>query len=180
MKKSILLLSSGLILMLALTSCNTAKKEITGIKTFDVGKGGDHKEGLITYDPPKYGVPPTGGTHNQVWQNCGVYDQPVPPERAVHALEHGAVWIAYSPDLPAAELDKLKTMVKDKTYTLLSPFKGLPSKVVVSAWGKQKTYAGADEEITTFIDLYSDKGSESKAPEAGAACSGGSDAIDDR
>jgi hypothetical protein len=180
MKKSILILSSGLILMLALTSCNTAKKEVTGVKTFDVGKGGDHKNGLLIYDPTKYGFPPTGGTHNQVWQNCGVYDKPVAAENAVHALEHGAVWITYQPDLPSTEVDKLKAMVKDHPYTLLSPYNGLPSKIVVSGWGKQKAYPAVDEEIKTFIELYSDKGSESKAPEVGAACTGGTDAIDER
>lgn len=180
MNKTMMFLSSGLILALALTSCNTAKKEVTGVKTFDVGKGGDHKDGLLTYDPTKYGFPPTGGPHNQVWQNCGVYDKPVAAEHAVHAMEHGAVWIAYQPDLSSAEVDKLKMMVKDKPYTLLSPLKGLSSKVVVSAWSKQKSYTGADEEISSFIDLYSDKGPESKAPEQGAACTGGTDAIDDR
>lgn len=44
--------------------------------------------------PVRYSVtPPVGGDHNATWMNCGVYDKPVPAERAVHNLEHGAVWI---------------------------------------------------------------------------------------
>jgi len=40
-------------------------------------------------------LPPMGGTHNQVWQNCGVYETPLRSDLAVHSLEHGAVWITY-------------------------------------------------------------------------------------
>ncbi|HET9972943.1 MAG TPA: DUF3105 domain-containing protein [Streptosporangiaceae bacterium] len=36
--------------------------------------------------------------------NCGIYDQPVPNERAVHNMEHGAIWITYQPSLPQAQV----------------------------------------------------------------------------
>ena len=36
--------------------------------------------------------------------NCGIYDKPVPSERAVHNLEHGAIWITYQPSLPQSEM----------------------------------------------------------------------------
>src|SRR5512147_779581 len=39
--------------------------------------------------------PPVGGIHNPVWQNCGIYDQPLKNENMLHAMEHGAVWITY-------------------------------------------------------------------------------------
>ena len=55
--------------------------------------------------PVAYSVtPPVGGDHSPVWLNCGVYDRPVPNERAVHDLEHGAVWVTYRPSLPATEV----------------------------------------------------------------------------
>src|SRR5262249_47861402 len=39
----------------------------------------EHVAGPQTYAQ----APPVGGLHNPVWQNCGVYDQPVPNEFAV-------------------------------------------------------------------------------------------------
>ncbi|MGD9430703.1 DUF3105 domain-containing protein [Arthrobacter russicus] len=30
-----------------------------------------------------------------MWTNCGIYTAPVEPTRAVHSLEHGAVWLTY-------------------------------------------------------------------------------------
>src|SRR5688572_28124361 len=50
-------------------------------------RAGMHVAGPIAYTEK----PPMGGTHNVVWQNCGVYEAPIHSEHAVHALEHGAV-----------------------------------------------------------------------------------------
>jgi hypothetical protein len=46
--------------------------------------GHNHVNGPVTYSV----TPPVGGDHNAEWMNCGVYDKPVPVERAVHNLEH--------------------------------------------------------------------------------------------
>ena len=45
-------------------------------------------------------APPDGGRHDPVWADCSgtVYAVPVRNENMVHALEHGAVWIAYNAD----------------------------------------------------------------------------------
>ncbi|HZW41021.1 MAG TPA: DUF3105 domain-containing protein, partial [Agromyces sp.] len=61
--------------------------EIEGVETFDNASA--HVEGTVDYPQ----TPPTGGEHNQVWLNCGVYEQPVPNENAVHSMEHGALWV---------------------------------------------------------------------------------------
>src|SRR5690348_8879847 len=42
--------------------------------------------------------PPAGGPHDPVWLDCGVYEEPVREENAVHDLEHGTVWITYDPE----------------------------------------------------------------------------------
>ncbi len=178
-----------LVLPALLVACPSQNStSLTGLKTFEVGAGGDHKAGLLSYDPAKYGLPPTGGPHNPAWQNTGVYDKPVANEYAVHALEHGAVWIVYQENLPAAELDKLKSFVKDNNYALLSPYPkkisgvdvpALATPIVVSAWGVQKGYSSADPEIKTFVEKYA-SGSESKAPEKGGSYSGAIDTPDPR
>ncbi|WP_084047868.1 DUF3105 domain-containing protein [Deinococcus hopiensis] len=152
------------LLPLALAACGD--KGIQGLKTFK-HEGGDHRSGSLTYAE----TPPAGGAHNPVWQNCGVYTQPLYNEYAVHSLEHGAVWITYRPDLGAEGVAELKKLVDGHTYALLSPYEGLPSPVVASAWNAQVAVEGpTDERLKAFLDKY-EQGPT--APERGAACSGG-------
>lgn len=128
-----------------------------------------HVQGAVDYPMS----PPAGGPHNPAWLNCGVYDQPVPNENAVHSLEHGAVWITYSPDLPTADLDKLKALTPD-SYAVLSPYKGLDTPIAISAWGAQLKLDDPDDaQLQAFIDRY---WRASDAPEPGAPCTGGLDA----
>jgi hypothetical protein len=137
------------------------------VKTYDVGPGGQHTDGVVDYAQ----TPPVGGEHNPVWQNCGFYDEPVTNENAVHSLEHGAVWITYSPDLAQDEIERLRDLAEDESYLLVSPREGLPSPVVASAWGKQLTLESAeDPDLERFIGAYV-QGPDT--PEPGAACTGG-------
>lgn len=139
---------------------------LAGVQTFKVSQG--HVETPVTYAQ----TPPAGGEHNPVWLNCGVYDQPVPNENAVHDLEHGAVWVTYRPDLPAADVEKLRSEIPD-TYMVLSPYPGLPAPVVASAWGKQLRLTGADDpRLEQFIREYHQG---PQTPEPGAPCTGGLD-----
>ncbi len=129
-------------------------------------EGGRHVETPVTYAES----PPVGGEHNPVWLNCGIYDAAVANENAVHSLEHGAVWITYKPDLPAADIEKLRE-VTPSTYAILSPFEGLTAPAVVSAWGKQLTLTSVDDpRLTEFIKTYRQG---PQTPEPGAACTGG-------
>ena len=132
--------------------------------------GGTHVAGPISYKEN----PPVGGPHNIVWQNCGIYDAPIHNEHAVHALEHGAIWITYRPDLPADQVQMLKTVASDD-FMLLSPYPGLPAPVVASAWNHQITLDGAsDPRLQAFIDEY--KNNPQTTPEFGAPCAGGTSA----
>jgi len=145
-----------------------ASGAIEGVQTFSY-QGGAHVEGPIDYTE----TPPAGGEHNQVWLNCGVYSQPVPNENAVHSLEHGAVWVTVDPSLPADELGKL-TAELPTTYVVLSPYEGLPSPIVLSAWNAQLQVEDAsDPRIAQFVEQY---WQSQNAPEPGAPCSGGLDA----
>lgn len=115
--------------------------------------------------------PPTGGEHNNIWMNCGVYEEPLPNEHAVHSLEHGAVWITYEPGLEQSEIDTLEGLTPD-TYALLSPYEGeMGSPIVISAWGLQLEVDSADDpRIKGFIEEYRQG---EQTPEPGAACTGG-------
>jgi len=142
------------------------KTDSSGITTFGT-LSQSHVSGTVTYPQ----VPPVGGPHNQIWLNCGIYDKPVPNENAVHSLEHGAVWITYQPNLPADQIAQLQTLVRGQTYVILSPYTGLPSPVVASAWSTQlKLQSASDPRLASFLSTYRQG---PQTPEPGAACSGG-------
>jgi hypothetical protein len=132
--------------------------------------GGDH-----TSDPVHYQqVPPVGGPHDPVWDDCGVYTSPPRNENAVHDLEHGTVWITYRPGLSVADVDRLQAdlgAVKSGKI-MLSPYPGLPAPVVVTVWNAQLDLKGADDpRLPIFIKYYGDGHT---APEAAfASCQGG-------
>ena len=140
---------------------------LAGVEVFPA-PGRLHVQGDVPYAQS----PPVGGDHNPVWQNCGFYSRPVEPERAVHALEHGAVWITYRPGLAAEEVDVLRRLAKSRSKILVSPWgdTSLPSPVVASAWGVQLKLASAsDPALATFVGVYVGGG---QAPEPRGPCSG--------
>jgi hypothetical protein len=176
----------------ALTVANTTG--ITGVTAYDTtgwptasnngpashALGHNHVPGPVQYSV----TPPVGGDHNATWMNCGVYDQPVPNERAVHNLEHGAVWITYQPSLPQAEVAQLRAFAARQTivsisgqstgsrYIDLTPYPGLPTPIVVSSWGFQLHLSSAtDPRLQQFVDKL--RVSPKYSPEYGAPCTGG-------
>ena len=113
-------------------------------------------------------TPPVGGNHNPVWQNCQYYDTSVPNERAVHSLEHGAVWITYSPDTSQADRDVLKAIADQGDHILVSQYDGLPSPIVATAWGKQLLLQSvSDPRLQQFVDVFQ---SGPQTPEPGVTC----------
>ena len=135
------------------------------VRTYEVVQG--HTQADVDYEQS----PPVGGRHNPVWQNSGFYESPVRDENAVHTLEHGAVWITYSPDLPADEKDRIRELVEGQTCMLASPYEGLSSPIVASAWGKQLALESADSpDLERFVRAYRQG---EQTPEPGASCTGG-------
>lgn len=112
------------------------------------------------------GMPPLGGVHQPTWQNCGVYRQPVETELAVHSMEHGAIWLAYHPDLAADQIAALEAKADD--FTLVAPYPDLESNVVATAWGAQITVDEVpNDNLDRFIARYKGQGPEN------ASCTGG-------
>lgn len=138
-----------------------------GVETFDI-RARSHTQGRVQYPQ----TPPVGGDHAPVWQNCGFYDAPIPDETAVHSLEHGAVWITYRSDLPPAQVETLRRLAGRRTFILVSPFPGLLSAVVASAWVVQLRAESTDDpRIVEFVRAFR---IGPQTPEPGASCTGGS------
>ncbi len=115
--------------------------------------------------------PPAGGNHDPVWQNCGIYDTPLNTANALHALEHGAVWITYRTDTPAEEVAKIQDRFRGQTFTLVSPYPEQVSPVVLTTWGVQLELDSIDDSrVGQFVERYR---LGPLTPERGAACTNG-------
>lgn len=137
--------------------------ELAGVTVVEF-VGGGH-----TQDPVVYSTAPgAGGDHSRAWQNCGFYTVEVPQEQAVHSLEHGAVWVAYSSDAPQAELDRLTALAGESTHLLVTPF-DVASTYVLTAWARQTSIDSIDDPLfQQFLDTY--MGDGPTAPEPNVAC----------
>ncbi|MDH6181926.1 hypothetical protein M2152_002108 [Microbacteriaceae bacterium SG_E_30_P1] len=142
--------------------------EIEGLITYD-DLTANHVEDVVTYTM----TPPAGGDHSATWLNCGVYTEPVPDMNAVHSLEHGAVWVTYNPDdIDADAIAELRTQLPS-SYIVISPYDGLDSPLVASAWGAQVPLDSVtDERLQSFLQKY---WQSPTGPEPGAPCTGGVD-----
>lgn len=139
--------------------------DIEGVMTYE-GLGRNHVQQAVEYPQ----TPPVGGDHSPVWVACNgkVYDQPVPAGEATHAMEHGALWITYKPDLTAEQQATLREKAT-APYTFMSPVPAQTSPVVLTSWGSQLAVATADDErVDAFISQYRQG---PNTPERGATCS---------
>jgi hypothetical protein len=143
-----------------------ADEGIEGVEAFRVDSNA-HTEENLTYDP----APPTGGEHYPVPATCGFYESDPPPdEMLVHDIEHGAVWIAYDPDLDDAQKSALSTLVAQQAKVTATPYPDLDSPLVVTAWARQlRLDSVGDPRLLQFIETYRNS---SNAPEPNAACQG--------
>ena len=166
----VIIVSAGTAIVLKTTKADhlnaLANKPINGVQTF-TGLTRNHTLAKVKYAQN----PPVGGDHNPNFINCGVYTHAVDVWEAVHSLEHGAVWITYQPNLSPQKIAMLTKQAAIHSYELLTPYPGLPSPIVASAWGKQlKMDNATDPRLRVFLQTYLEG---PQTPEPGAACSGG-------
>lgn len=143
-----------------------AEEEIDGVIAYRITSN-DHIAGEIAYPVS----PPPGGPHNEVWVSCGFHEEPFEDENLVHDLEHGAIWLAYSPDLDDADLEVLRSLA-DEHKVIAAPYDGLAEgeAVVATAWARQLRLDSVDDErLLEFVEQYADG---PQAPEAGVTCTG--------
>lgn len=140
-----------------------AEANLDDVQVFDPEPG--HDNGDVDYAES----PPVGGLHNDVWLDCGVYDEQLPEEHVVHDLEHGTVWITYEPGLADDDVEELADALPQNG--ILSPYDELRAPVVVTVWGRQLDLTGADDpRLQLFIEEFAEGVT---APEPFASCSGG-------
>jgi hypothetical protein len=147
--------------------------QISGIKDYykidkDLTGKREHVWGPQTYSMQ----PPVAGNHNPNWQRClgDVYTSAIANEHALHSMEHGAVWIAYNPSLPADQVEKLAKKVRGNDYMLMSPYPNLDKPISLQAWGFQlKVDNASDKRIDEFIKALR----QNATLEAGTPCSSG-------
>ncbi|MFS4092915.1 DUF3105 domain-containing protein [Streptomyces sp. AF1A] len=140
-----------------------------GVRTWSGKLSRTHVTTKVSY--PMH--PPVGGNHNPVWLDCNgdVYTKPVQDENAVHALEHGAVWVTYTGKASKADVAALAAKVKQTPYSLMSPYENQAAPLMLSAWGHQVAVKSAkDPEVNKFFATYVQG---QQTPEPGASCTGG-------
>jgi hypothetical protein len=107
-------------------------------------------KGPIEYDRE----PPTNGNHDPLWQNCGIYEEPIEDRHAVHSMDHGVVWITYRPDLPEQQLETLRPY-SDENYVILSPYPGQDAPVTATSWRVQLELNSADDpRLRRFVNQF--------------------------
>ncbi|MFD8707154.1 DUF3105 domain-containing protein [Kitasatospora sp. NPDC059648] len=145
-----------------------ANADIPGVKTFgDLSR--NHVKDKVNYPM----TPPVGGDHNAVWLDCmgHVYDKPVENERAVHSLEHGAVWVTYNGKATADDIKVLSDKVKATPYSLMSPYPDEQGTITLNAWSTQLVVDNAsDPRVNQFFTKYV-QGKQTQEP--GASCTMG-------
>ena len=146
-------------------SSSPSAATIEGLEVLAEDPSHDHVEGPVEYDR----VPPLGGPHNIRWLACGVYDEQVPAEFAVHSIEHGGVWLAHDPELPREQRAPLAALAaRNPEHVLVSPQDGLDSRVVAVTWGAGLEASSADDpRLGQFVATYAGGG---QGGEPGAPC----------
>ena len=146
----------------------SSPSQIAGLKTFTYPNGAKHVTTPVSYKES----PPVGGDHDPVWADCTgtVYTVDIRHENAVHALEHGAVWITYNPDtVSKTDVATLAALVKGVSHRMMSPYKGLDSPISLQSWNHQlKVTSVTDKRIKQFADFFTQN--DAYYPEIGASC----------
>lgn len=143
---------------------------LIGVGGFFVLRPGSEVEGVIR--PPNrgrnhvsnatYNTPtPTSGPHNPSSPRCGFVSQGLPPDLAVHALEHGAVVVWYRPDIDAEVQARALVQLQEwDSHWILSPNPGIEEPFVATAWNRLMVFDEPGEGLAEFVDTYRSRGPE--------------------
>jgi hypothetical protein len=121
--------------------------------------------------------PPSSGNHYARWAVFRVYSKPVPWGYLVHAMEHGAVVIAYNcPDGCAADVARATALVEgtspkpacSRPPVILTPDPTLDVRWAAASWGYTLRAPCYDEEaLRAFIAAHRERGPENFPEDCG-------------
>lgn len=112
---------------------------------------------------------PSSGPHYATPAPWGIKTSSIKDETLVHNLEHGGIVIAYKPDLPKDQVDKLKQIYDKLPYSqqfneikaVLVPREANSAPIQLAAWTYTYDLQSPDEaKITQFYNDHLDKGPE--------------------
>jgi hypothetical protein len=121
---------------------------------------------------PQRNRPPTSGPHYGGRAAYGVFADPVEPGAWVHALEHGAIVVAFrceTPELCASIAEEVKRDVYEpapvgrfgERKLLGTPYQDMASPFAVLAWGRILELETLDPaQVLAFYNRYVDRGPE--------------------
>ena len=124
-------------------------------------EGSEHVETPVDYKAN----PPHSGNHSPHAAEDDLYEDAVPKEEAVHALEHGRVivWV------PPTATEQLRASVKalydeDPYHVIVTPDPDLKVGLAATAWTRTLTCKTADDSVfdavRAFKEKWRDKGPE--------------------
>ncbi|MGH2757004.1 MAG: DUF3105 domain-containing protein [Actinomycetota bacterium] len=141
--------------------------ECTAVKEQEE-QGADHIE-VGTPHEPYAGPAPTSGPHYAGADgpvDPGFYDTPLPPEGAVHNLEHGQIVIWYSPDAPEEVIQDIEAIVDQERFaTVALPYPDLQTdkSFVLTAWAvAQECDQVSQQVVDEFRRTYQGKAGPEK------------------
>ena len=94
-------------------------------------------------------LPHAGGPHGPSPLRHGVYDDPISEPHAIHAMEHGVVWLTYQPELLSdGDFERLEDVAKDHNRdVILSPRLENADPIVLVSWGQRLVMDTLDEDL---------------------------------
>jgi hypothetical protein len=111
--------------------------------------------------------PPTSGPHANVPANWGISDLAVPPEQALHNMEHAGVVVWYncnaggplSTEACAQLRNDLGGVVSQEIGSgravLMTPYPPMASRIALTAWGYLDSFDEFDaERVRLFIETF--------------------------
>ena len=108
--------------------------------------------------------PPTSGPHFATPAEWGVYQAEIADQILIHNLEHGGIWISYTPGTDAGLIAKLEQFHHEfGRKIIVAPRQANDADIALAAWNHLDKFSASefsDERVREFIQAYRNKGPE--------------------